>query len=203
MGSYTNSRRDDAIQPVKIMIAGGFGVGKTTFVSTTSEIVPLTTEEEMTVASMDTDDLSGVEIKKTTTVAFDFGRITLGDGITLYLFGAPGQNRFVRFWSALSANAIGAVVLLDTRRIADGFPSIDFFEAKNIPYVVAVNCFDGSYRYEPQEVRETATVPEDVPVLLCDARDRQSCKEVLITLVQCAFDRLRGQSLSQSRGLAR
>jgi signal recognition particle receptor subunit beta len=195
MGSYTTSRLDNTIQPVKIMIAGGFGAGKTTFVSTTSEIIPLTTEEEMTVASMDVDDLCGVGFKKTTTVAFDFGRITLGDGITLYLFGAPGQQRFVRFWSTLTANAIGAVVLLDTRRFSDGFPSIDFFESRNIPYVVAVNCFDASYRYEPQEIRETASVPDDVPVLLGDARDRQSCKEVLVTLVRYVFGRRRGERL--------
>lgn len=179
-------RQDVRYHPVKIVIAGGFGAGKTTFVRSISEIEPLTTEEVMTEASIGIDDLRGD--KRATTVAMDFGRVTLDAAITLYLFGAPGQQRFVRFWPSLTLNSIGAVVLLDTRNLADSFPSIDFFEAREIPYVAAVNCFDGSARHPANDIRDTAALPAAVPLLLGDARDRQSCKDILIALVEHAMN---------------
>ncbi|ALG08023.1 ATP-binding protein [Kibdelosporangium phytohabitans] len=174
---------------VKILIAGGFGAGKTTMVSAVSEIAPLSTEELLTEAGIDVDDLAGIENKLTTTVALDFGRITLNDRAILYLFGTPGQGRFWFMWDELAYGAIGAVVLADTRRLETCFPSIDFFEKRDVPFVIAVNCFEGAARYETAEVREALDVGEDVPIALCDARDRESAKEVLVTLVEYVLSR--------------
>jgi len=172
---------------IKILIAGGFGVGKTTMVTTVSETQPLRTEEILSEQGVGIDDLSGVEGKSTTTVAMDFGRITLGDDLVLYLFGTPGQDRFWFVWDELTLGALGAVVLADTRRLADCFPSIDYFEQHGTPFIVAVNCFDGARVYGLDEVRLALNLEPDVPVLLCDARERQSSKEALITLLEHAM----------------
>ncbi|MER7458454.1 ATP/GTP-binding protein [Micromonospora sp. NPDC126480] len=169
---------------LKILIAGGFGAGKTTLVSALSEVRPLQTEEVLTGAGIGTDDLSGVETKSTTTVAMDFGRITINDDLQVYLFGTPGQDRFWFLWDELAFGALGAVVLADTRRLADCFPSIDYFEQRGIPFVVGVNCFDGARRFNLETVRQALDLDPDVPLLLCDARDRQSGKQVLIALVE-------------------
>ncbi|MUL42760.1 ATP-binding protein [Streptomonospora sp. PA3] len=169
---------------VKILVAGGFGVGKTTMVGSVSEIPPLSTEEVMTEASMGVDDLGGVEEKSTTTVALDFGRITVNRQVVLYLFGTPGQGRFWFMWDELAEGALGAVVLADTRRLDTCFPAVDFFERRKIPFVVAVNRFDGAYAYEPEEVREAVDVGPDVPIILTDARERQESKSVLLALVE-------------------
>jgi len=172
----------------KIVVAGGFGVGKTTLVSTVSEITPLQTEALMTSASEDTDDLTGTPDKLTTTVAMDFGRITLDDDLVLYLFGTPGQQRFWFMWDDLVRGAIGAVVLADTRRLTDCFPALDYFESCGLPYMVAVNHFDGSERYEPEDVREALTVPAHIPVMIMDARRRIPVIETLLALVGHALD---------------
>ncbi|WP_018348442.1 GTP-binding protein [Longispora albida] len=169
---------------VKILVAGGFGAGKTTLVGAVSEIRPLRTEETITEESTGIDDLSGVERKSTTTVAMDFGRITINSELVLYLFGTPGQDRFWFVWDELALGAIGAVVLADTRRLPDCFPSIDYFERRNTPFIVAVNCFDGAARHDPDEVRAALDIDASVPVMLCDARRKESSKEVLIALIQ-------------------
>lgn len=169
---------------VKIIVAGGFGVGKTTMVSAVSEITPLRTEELLTDLSRGIDDLSGVEGKRTTTVAMDFGRITIADDLVLYVFGTPGQDRFWFMWDELAAGALGAVVLADPRRLESSFAAVDFFERRRIPFIVGVNCFDGAPRYSAVEVRQAMDLDDHVPVVLCDVRTRDSAKQVLERLLE-------------------
>ena len=185
--SYDDAGANIVPEPIKIIVAGGFGAGKTTMVSSVSEIPPLTTEEVLTEASADVDDLSGVERKRTTTVALDFGRITISPRHVLYLFGTPGQARFWFMWDDLARGAIGTVVLVDTRRMETSFAAVDFFERRQIPFVVAVNCFDNAPRYDADEIREALVVPDQVPIVMCDARDRNSSKIALIKLVKHAM----------------
>ena len=177
------------IKPLKIVIAGGFAAGKTTLVDSISEITPLTTEAPMTNYSVGVDDLGEVTSKTTTTVAMDFGRLTLSPTTMLYLFGTPGQDRFWFMWDELSKGAVGAVVLVDTRRLADCFGPLDYFDRRGLPYVVALNQFGGALAHTPDEVREALAISPDVPVVAIDARDRASTKDILIQLVRHAIER--------------
>ncbi|MCD0447638.1 ATP/GTP-binding protein [Actinocorallia sp. API 0066] len=188
--AYENSDpgADDPRVALKILVAGGFGVGKTTLVGAVSEIRPLRTEEDLTDVGAGVDDLTGVERKTTTTVAMDFGRLTFADGLRLYLFGTPGQERFWFMWDEIAYGAVGAVVLADTRRLEDCFGAIDFFEHRRIPFVVAANCFDGARRYSAEEIQDALEVDPHVPVVLCDVRRRDSVKEVLIALIELAIE---------------
>ena len=185
---------------VKIVIAGGFGVGKTTMVGTLSDIPPLTTEAAMTTASVGIDDTSKVSGKTTTTVAMDFGRITIDEDMVLFLFGTPGQDRFGFMWDDLIVGALGAVVLVDLRRIDDCFPAIDYFESRNIPFVVAINRFEGSDSPDVTEVREALDLDPEHPIVLCDARYKESVKAAVLSLIELLMSKSRRRQ-SDSRRL--
>ncbi|WP_046507198.1 GTP-binding protein [Streptomyces odonnellii] len=186
-GRSDHGRRPVEPVTLKILVAGGFGVGKTTMVGAVSEIRPLRTEEMLSEAGRPVDDVDGVEGKTTTTVAMDFGRITLDQDLILYLFGTPGQDRFWFMWDDLVRGAIGAVVLVDTRRLADCFPAVDYFENSGLPFVVGVNCFEGAGRFPAETVRAALDLDPEVPLVMCDARERESVKEVLVTVVEHAM----------------
>jgi signal recognition particle receptor subunit beta len=179
----------DTLIPLKVLIAGGFGVGKTTLVRSLSEIPPLLTEQEMTSASVGVDDAEMVPDKRTTTVAMDFGRITVDDSLILYLFGTPGQSRFWFMWDELARGSVGAVVLVDLRRVDDCFPAIDYFENRGMPFVIAVNRFPGADEHDTDAVRDALAVSDDCPVIWMDARDSRSSQETLVVLVEHALAR--------------
>ena len=180
---------DGETRSVKVMIAGGFGTGKTTLVGSVSDIRPLTTEETLTEASAGDDRLIGVADKTETTVSLDFGKISLNDSLMLYLFGTPGQERFWFLWNGLFKGALGAVVLVDTRRLASSFRAIEEMERQNVPFVVALNIFPDSRHYPVEEIRDALDIPPHIPVVACDARDRDSSRDVLVALIRHVKDR--------------
>ncbi|GHH91768.1 ATP-binding protein [Streptomyces capillispiralis] len=182
-------RANGSIRSVKVMIAGGFGTGKTTMVRSVSDIRPLTTEETLTAASVGVDDLIGVAEKSQTTVSLDFGKIGLNDGLVLYLFGTPGQERFWFLWNGLFKGALGAVVLVDTRRLASSFRAIEEMERQNVPFVIALNVFPDSQHYPEEEVRDALDIPAHIPVVSFDARDRAASRDVLLALIRHLKDR--------------
>ena len=179
-----------ATASTKIVVAGGFGVGKTTLVGSVSEIKPLRTEALVTNESEGVDDLDAVPTKATTTVAMDFGRLTLAEDLVLYLFGTPGQRRFWFMWDDLCRGAIGAIVLVDTTRLNEAFSPLDYFEAKGIPFIVCVNEFEGTQKYPMPEIREALALREEVPIMAVDARDRASAKEALVRVTEFALEQL-------------
>lgn len=178
---------EDLLTPFKVVIGGGFGVGKTTLVGSISEVRPLNTEETLSTASIGVDSLAGVTNKRTTTVALDYGRLTLGNQVTLYMFGLPGQERFSFLWDQLAYGALGAVVLADVRRLDDCFASVNYFEKMGLTFAIALNCFDEAPMYDPEEVRAALDLDPDVPIVMCDARESRSVRDVLITLVETIY----------------
>jgi signal recognition particle receptor subunit beta len=187
---YARSSAQRTAASTKIVIAGGFGVGKTTRVGSVSEIDPLRTEALVTNESEGVDDLAAVPTKATTTVAMDFGRITLAEDLVLYLFGTPGQRRFWFMWDDLCLGAIGAIVLVDTGRLDEAFSPLDYFESKGLPFIVAVNMFDNAQRYSLDEVRGALAIPDEVPMIELDARNRDSCKQALIQITEYSLEQL-------------
>jgi signal recognition particle receptor subunit beta len=193
---FVRSNAGRATASTKIVVAGGFGVGKTTLVGSVSEIKPLRTEALVTNESEGVDDLEAVPTKATTTVAMDFGRITLAEDLVLYLFGTPGQRRFWFMWDDLCRGAIGAIVLVDTARLNEAFSPLDYFEAKGIPFIVAVNEFEGTQRYPLSEIREALALPNEVPIMAVDARDRESAKSALVRVTEFALEQLTRAAVS-------
>jgi uncharacterized protein len=198
LSDTTSNRSNRHVTAVKFIIAGGFGVGKTTFVGAISEVEPLTTEAAMTVVSKGVDDHDGIArtAKTTTTVAMDFGRLTVDETLVMYLFGAPGQNRFTFMWDDLINGALGAVVLVDTQRIEDCFAAVDYFESKTLPFVVGVNCFDGAARYDMEEIRDALGVSPGVPMFEMDARVKSSCRDALLVLLELLVAKVVSKSSS-------